>query len=86
VDSLTLHRAARRYLIERYDQLAREYAVLPDGGRAEDGFHYRPDAWRIFPRYHVVAAILVEVERLDPDRLPALNGLIDALVEAAEAA
>ena len=86
MDSVTLHVAARRYLMERYDELAHRYAALPNHGRAEDGYHYRPEAWRIFPRYNVVAAILEQVERLDPDRLPELPSLFDALVEAANTA
>jgi hypothetical protein len=80
MDSVTLHMAARRYLMERYDVLAHRYAALPNHGRAEDGYHYRPKAWRIFPRYNVVAAILEQVERLDPDRLPELSSLFDVLV------
>ena len=81
-----LHVAARRYLMERYDELADRYAALPDQGRSEDGFGYRPEAWRIFPRYNVVAAILARVEWLDPDRLPELPSLLDQLVEAAATA
>jgi hypothetical protein len=42
---MTLHVAARRYLMERYDELADHYAALPDQGPA--GFGYRPEAWRI---------------------------------------
>ncbi|MFC6016298.1 hypothetical protein ACFP2T_08815 [Plantactinospora solaniradicis] len=86
MDSVTLQTAARRYLMERYDELTRSYAALPNQGRAEDGYHYRPEAWRIFPRYNVVAAILEEVERLDPDRLPELPDLVDVLAEAGDTA
>ncbi|MGW4412747.1 hypothetical protein ACWEJ6_52795 [Nonomuraea sp. NPDC004702] len=86
MDSVTLHVAARRYLIRRYDKLADRYAELPNQGRAADGYDYSPDAWRIFPRYNVVAAILEQVERLDPDRLPEFSDLVEALAEAADAA
>jgi hypothetical protein len=86
VDSVTLHVAARRYLMERYDELVRRYAVLPNQGRAEDGYHYSAEAWRIFPRYNVVAALLVEVERLDPDALPAVPDLVGTLIKAADTA
>ncbi|MDH6461852.1 hypothetical protein M2302_002027 [Micromonospora sp. A200] len=86
VDSLTLHTATRRWLMERYDELTREYPALPHQACAKNGFHYQPEARGIFPRYHVVEAILVEVERLDPDLLPELAGLVDALVEAADGA
>lgn len=81
-----LHSAARRYLMERYDELVDQYAALPDQGRAKSGFGYQPEAWRIFPRYNVVAAILAQVERLDPDRLPELPILLEQLVDAAATA
>jgi hypothetical protein len=83
VDSSVLHRAARRYLMDRFDELCRAYATLPrQSGR--DG--YSPRALRIFPRYNVVQAMLVEVERLDPDNLPAPERLAAALDRAAYAA
>jgi hypothetical protein len=77
---------ARRYLMDRYDELSGMYAQLPNQGRAADGFHYSPRARRIFPRYNVVEAMLVEVERLDPDRLPDLYALAHALVRVADIA
>lgn len=80
VESSNLHRAARRYLMERYDELCRKYAKLPRQ-RGADGYSLR--ARRIFPRYHVVQAMLVEVERLDPDHLPDLQHLAAALDRAA---
>ncbi|GAA3149452.1 hypothetical protein [Nonomuraea roseoviolacea] len=86
MDAVTLHTAARRYLMERYDELEDEYAALPDEGRSAFGYSYRREAWRIFPRYNVIAAILEHVERLDPDRLPEFADLVDALSEAAETA
>lgn len=79
VDASTLHHAARRYLIERYDELCRAYAKLPQR-RGSDGYSLR--ARRIFPRYKLVQAILVEVERLDPDNPPDLPGLAAALDRA----
>lgn len=86
VDSVTLHVAARRYLMERYDELADRYGELPNQGRAVDGYNYSPEAWLIFPRYNVVAAILEQVERLDPERLPEFSGLVETLAEAADTA
>lgn len=84
VDALTLHVAARRYLMERYAELVEQYAALPGQGRA--GFGYRPEAYRIFPRYNVVEAMLAQVERLDPDRLPERSSLLARLAEAAATA
>ena len=43
-------------------------------------------AQRIFPRCNVVAAILHEVGRLDPDDLPDVDSLAAILVRAAEIA
>lgn len=62
------------------------YAALPDPARVADGYHYSAEAQRIFPRYHVVAAMLVQVERLDPDALPAVPDLVEILNEAADTA
>lgn len=81
-----LHDTARRYLAHRYAELSDRYARLPHRGRAADGCHYTAEARAIFPRYHVVDAILVEIERLDGDRLPDAARLADALCRAAGAA
>ncbi len=87
VDSrLALHTAARRYLIERRRTLIERYSELPNGGRAADGYHYTSEAKDTFPRYNVLNAILVEVERLDPDALPSHGELFDWLRTAGEAA
>ncbi|MBE1491488.1 hypothetical protein [Plantactinospora soyae] len=86
MDSTTLQVAARRYLMERYDELTRRYAATPVQGPAEDGYRYRSEAGRIVPRYHVVAAILAQVERLDPDCLPEPSDLVDVLAEAGDTA
>ncbi|NUP81899.1 MAG: hypothetical protein HOV96_30615 [Nonomuraea sp.] len=86
MNSVTLHVTARRYLTDRYDELVDKYAALPNQGRSSNGYDYLPEAWRIFPRYNVIAAILEHVERLDPDRLPEFSDLVDALSEAADTA
>ncbi|MFC4042959.1 hypothetical protein ACFO1B_31410 [Dactylosporangium siamense] len=79
MDPTTLHWASRRYLMTRYDELSREYGRLPDDARRTDGK-------RIFPRYNVVDAMLVEVERLDPDRLPGVDVVAGMMLAAAERA
>ncbi|MFG1837062.1 hypothetical protein ACGFH8_01350 [Micromonospora sp. NPDC049175] len=86
MESNTVHWASRRYLKARYEDLRRGYRQLPNDGRQADGYHYTTEAKQIFPRYNVVAAILVEVERLDPDHLPGIDVLTHALLAAAEAA
>ncbi|WP_109964804.1 hypothetical protein [Micromonospora globispora] len=86
MESKTLHWASRRYLTARYEELRREYSQLPNDGRQADGYHYTTEAKRIFPRYNAVEAILVEVERLDPDRLPGVDVVTNTLLAAAESA
>ncbi|HVF76318.1 MAG TPA: hypothetical protein VM938_14880 [Acidimicrobiales bacterium] len=80
--NVVLHTAARRYLIDRRRDWIEAYERLPNQGRAEDGYHYREDAKDVFPRYNVLDAIRVEVERLDPEELPPVQQLVDALVHA----
>jgi hypothetical protein len=81
-----MHQAARGFLMRRYRELSDSYAELPNDGRAADGYHYSLEARRIFPRYNVAAAMLEQVERLDPDRLPDCPNLRAALLNAAESA
>lgn len=80
--NLVLHTAARRYLIDRYRGWIDTYSRVPNSGRAADGYHYRDDAKDVFPRYNVLDAIRVEVERLDPDDLPDLDTVVELLTHA----
>lgn len=80
--ALILHTAARHYLIDRRTEWIEAYSSVPNQGRANDGYHYRDDAKNIFPRYNVLQAIRVEVERLDPDDLPELTAVADRLIHA----
>jgi hypothetical protein len=80
--SLALHTAARRYLIERRAEWISRYSALP-GASGRSGAGYTVEARAIFPRYHVLDAIRVAVERLDPDDLPVTAELADALRAAA---
>jgi hypothetical protein len=41
--------------MRRYDELTDVYAEMPKQGRAMDGYHYTPEARRIFPRYRISA-------------------------------
>lgn len=84
VDSRVLHSMARRYLMDRYGELIGMYAQLPNQGRVAGGLLYSLNARRIFPRYNTVDAMLVEVERLDPDRLPDPHALTQTLHRAAD--
>ena len=86
MDPATLYQQARRYLTARHAWLKEQYGLLPRDGRRADGYHYTTEAKRIFPRFHVADAILVEVERLDPDRLPRADAVVRALLAAADGA
>ncbi len=82
VDPRALHDTARRYLMNRYAELTSQYATLPGQGRSADGYHYTEEAKGLYPRYNVVSAILVDIERLDGDHLPGIAELVDALVRS----
>jgi len=83
VNPQALHDTARRYLAHRFAELSERYSQLPGQGRCADGFRYTDQARSIFPRYNVVDAILVEIERLDGDALPEPAELANAMVLAA---
>jgi hypothetical protein len=61
-----LHTAARHYCIERFDYWWKQYIELQKRGQDRDGYHYTKEASNVFPRYNVLNAILVEVERFTP--------------------
>lgn len=70
-----LHTLARRYCTERYAYWTEIYSRLAAQGklRKADGYHYTDEALDIFPRYQVLSAMLVEVERLIPGNIPSLG-------------
>lgn len=59
-----LHSAARSYCIERHTQWAQRYEELVSSGRAFSGSGYTRHAYRVFPRYQVLEAIRIDLERL----------------------
>jgi hypothetical protein len=63
-----------------------QYSVLLDSDRAHDGSGYSERARDMVPRYNVLNAIRVGVERLDPDHLPSFDDVDASLREAAFAA
>ena len=73
------YHSARRYLRDRHARWADTYSQLPNQGRQADDFHYTEEAKSIFPRYQVLDAMAVEVDVLDPDRLPPDNALLEWL-------
>lgn len=86
--ALALHIAARRYCLERHAYWCERYSeiVRKGGGRQSDGYHYTPAALATFPRYNVLNAIRVEVERMDPAKLGDLENTRGLLVLAGETA
>jgi len=69
--TILLHTAARRYCLERYDFWCNRYSeiVRQSGDRESDGYHYTAEALATFPRYNVLKAIRIDLERLTPDKL-----------------
>lgn len=65
-EELALHTAARRYCEERAARWHSHYAGL---GSHTDHGGYTEEEKDVFPRYNVLDAILVEVERLRPEAL-----------------
>lgn len=66
--ALALHTAARRYCIERHSYWCERYVEIARAGgdRQTDSRHYTREALATFPRYNVLNAIRVELERTDP--------------------
>jgi hypothetical protein len=66
VEPFDVHKAARRYLLDRWQELVDAYDRLDSGGRSRIGFGYTRKAYKLFPRYNVVDAIRVEVDVSTP--------------------
>ena len=81
---LAVHTAARRYCLERYAYWTECYADI--AGRERDGYHYTPEALATFPRYNVLDAIRVELERIDPAGLGDFEAAKARVVRAGETA
>jgi hypothetical protein len=61
-----LHAAVRRYCLEQYSYWTKKYGELVSEGKDRFGNQYANEALYTFPRYNVLNAILVEVERHRP--------------------
>lgn len=86
-----LHHAARQYCIERAAVWRERYARLNDLGRATvpiagGNWRYTREAYDVFPRYLVLAAIQHEVERFLPDSFSSLDEERGLLALAGETA
>lgn len=65
--SYKLHTVARQYCIGQYEYWLNKYGELDRANKTRPGQKYTVEALRVFPRYNVLAAILTEIERLDPE-------------------
>ena len=81
-----LHTAARRYCIERYAYWAKKYEELGDDLSDPIAYAYTDEELNVFPRYHVLQAILEEVERFRPGDFADLAEARRKLSEAANSA
>jgi hypothetical protein len=81
-----LYDAARQYCVARHAHWFPAYRKLLDQDKARIGSEYTDQAYDTLPRYHAVAAILSEIERLDAGRLPEEAELRELLVVAGHCA
>jgi hypothetical protein len=90
-----LHTAARRYCEERALHWRRAYGELRASERRDrdrrgvpepDTYSYSPQALRTFPRYHVLHAILFEVEGFLPADFASLDEARSMIAAAGETA
>ena len=86
--SLALHSTARRYCLQQFAFWCERYSeiVRKEGDRHRDGYHYTAEALATFPRYNVLKAIRVEIERIDPAGLGDLETTRALLILAGEIA
>ncbi len=84
--SLALHTAARRYCMEQHAHWCEVYGKLASEGGDRVGADYTDEALRTFPRYNVLQAILVEIERFDADDLPQYDEWVELLRAAGKTA
>lgn len=86
-----LHNAARHYCIEHFGERMREYDQLEAAGRVRMTFRagslsYSDEAYDLFPRYNVLAAIRRDIEHFVPADFNTLGELRNMLEEAGETA
>jgi hypothetical protein len=86
--AFALHNIAIRYCMERHAYWCEQYSeiVRTRGERQSDGYNYTAEALATFPRYNVLNAIRVELERIDPEKLGDMDSTRDLLILAGQAA
>lgn len=68
-----LHIAIRRYCMDRYSYWMERYSELASLGKARSGYEYTGEALCTYPRYNVLNAMLVEIERHRPEDFTSLD-------------
>ena len=87
-DALALHTATRRYALEQYSLWRSRYSDImrKRNDRKRDDYHYTSEALATFPRYNVLNAIRIELERIEPSTLDDLENTRKRLIIACETA
>ena len=81
-----LHTAARRYCLARHQLWTTRYADLRRGREHRVPYSYTRQDRDTFPRYHVMDAVRIEIERWVPEDFDSLTETLDLLVAAAQSA
>jgi hypothetical protein len=86
-----LHNAVRHYCVERIAYWHKRYAELGKTGgdrvtRRDGSWTYTAEAYGIFPRYNVIAAILSDIEHYVPDDFASIEKLREVMALASETA
>src|SRR5437868_14036156 len=86
--AFALHTAARRYCIEKHAYWCERYSEIVRRGedREDDDYHYTVEALTTFPRYNVLNAIRVDIERIDPVALDNFEATRELLILAGKTA
>lgn len=81
-----LHTSVRRYCMSRYSYWTKRYSELVSAGKDRVGYGYTEEALSTFPRYNVLKAMLIEVERQRPESFTSLDEAKRVFREAAASA
>jgi hypothetical protein len=69
---LALHTGTRRFCANQHYRWSVEYSRLTESGKRA-GMGYTPAAYRLFPRYRLDDAILMQVEKITGEKLTSLE-------------
>ena len=84
IEIVNLHTAARRYCIERYEEWASKYSQQRAGRQLGGTYSYTDRDRALFPRYLVLDAIRVELERSVPGGFESTGTAMSLLLKLAE--